>query len=99
MTEEDKVKKANPVLTAKYRKTQAVFSTLLPNKGSTSDYAWKALIGQMKEWGLAAMDIIIKSDQEPAIMSLCSEVQQLRGRDGLRTAIEHSPVFSKLLIL
>ena len=49
MTEEDKQEKVNPVLTMRYRKTKAVFSRMLPNQSSQSDYAWKAIIGQMKE--------------------------------------------------
>ena len=44
----------------------------------------------METWGLAAADVIMKSDQQPAIVAIVDSV--MRNRNSAKTTPEHSPI-------
>ena len=69
--------------------------TVVPAKGSTGRFAAEKVMEFMEECGDGGVDVIIKSDQEPAIQSLMKGVVEGRGdTNARRTIIEQSPVAS-----
>ena len=70
-------------------------ATVVPVKGSSGRFAVEKMVEFMEECGDAAMDVIVKSDQEPAILSLMKDLVELRGDSkDKRTVLEESPVKS-----
>ena len=64
-------------------------SRAVPTKGATGAFAARRVIELVNECGNKDASIILKSDQEPAIKYLVSDVQ--RGRTGAKTMVEESP--------
>ena len=82
------------MLVAKMKKTKAVMATVLPRK-SSGEWAARRLMAWLREVGHAHGDIIVKSDNEPALTSLVEDWARLRAVEGVgRMIIEHSPVHS-----
>ena len=70
-------------------------STVIPSK-TTGVFAARRVWAFLLEIGCKKGDIFLESDQEPAIMSLVSEISRLRAEKGGigRTIEEASPVGS-----
>ena len=66
---------------------------VVPNKGSTGSYAARMVVDMINEGGDRDRDIIIKTDQEPAIRFLVDDV--CANRTGARTIREEAPKASK----
>ena len=82
------------VLVGKERTTKATFSTVVPRK-STGEWIVKRIGAWMREIGVQFTDISVKSDNEPALVSLIDAIGRDRAaRGGGRMVVEHSPVFS-----
>ena len=82
------------MLVAKMRKVKAVMSTVVPRK-SSGEWAARRLMAWLREVGHACGDIIVKSDNEPALTSLVDAWAKLRGVEGVgKMIVEHSPVHS-----
>ena len=79
------------VVIEKYTKMKK--AVVVPNKGSTGSYAARMVVELINECGDKDRDIIMKTDQEPAIQSLVQDV--CVNRTGARTIKEVSPKGSK----
>ena len=63
-------------------------ATVVPTKGATGAFAARKVVEWIAECGCHEMEVIIKSDQEPAIRYLVDDV--LKHRTGAKTLIEDS---------
>jgi hypothetical protein len=75
-----------PVLVARDRKSKSVWSHAVPSKGIEHPYPSKALLQDIEATGYKR--VIVKSDQEPAIIALVNSVKNAFKGDLL---VEHSP--------
>lgn len=83
-----------PCLVAREALTKMTMSAAVPSK-STGTYIAKRVIAFLREIGCEYNDLIVKSDQEPAIVSVISEVARLRAMaGGGKFIVEASPVGS-----
>ena len=73
------------------RDVRMTLSTLAPSK-SSGEFVANRVLAFLKECGCEAGDIIIKADQEPAVVALLEKVARSRVEKGNvgRTMIEHS---------
>jgi hypothetical protein len=93
--EEDEPGKTIAVLCARERTTKMSMSSVAPSKSSTGSFIARRAVAFLREIGCEQGDIIVKSDQEPAMLSLLAEVGRLRAAVGNGRCIpEHSPVGS-----
>ena len=76
-------------LVGKERKTGCVMATAVPTKSSTGRFSIDKILDFVDEVGDSAAQIIIKSDQEPSIVSLAEDV--VKAREEGRTVVEESP--------
>ena len=65
-------------------------STIVQMKGASLEWTVRRTLAFVKEIGLEGSPIVVKSDQEPAIVSLVGEIA--RRREAI--FLEHSPVSS-----
>jgi len=82
-----------PMLVARSRQDRMTLATAVPRK-STGEFVVNRVMAFLKEVGLEAADVVVKSDQEPAIMSLVEEVGRKKAAHGGRWVMEASPVGS-----
>jgi hypothetical protein len=68
-------------------------AVVVPAKGSTGRYAARMVLDLIHECGDKDRDVIMKSDQEPAIKALVNDI--CMARTGAKTIVENSPVGSK----
>ena len=68
-------------------------AVVVPSKGSTGNYAARMVLELMNECGDKDREVIVKSDQEPAIRFLIDDV--CTNRTGAKTIKEVSPKYSK----
>ena len=79
-------------LVAKDSKSKHVFGIPVPKKGvDEEEYATRQLLKCVNYLGYNN-NIIMKSDQEPAIIKLLEHVRDHKGADLVQLGIEHSPV-------
>ena len=92
---EAEANKTVTMLVVRMRDVRMTMSTLAPSK-ATGDFVAKRIVTFMKECGCEGADVIVKADQEPAIVLLLERVAQERAANGAkgRTIIEHSPKYS-----
>ena len=89
---EEEANQTIPVLVAKERTTKMMMAAAVPSKMSGS-YIQKRVIGFLKEVGCLHGDLVVKSDQEPAIKAVIEDVGRAKAADGSgRYIVEHSPV-------
>ena len=82
------------VLVARERETRMTMATVVPSK-SASSFTSKRLVAFMKEVGVVHGDLLVKSDQEPAIKAILNEAGRVRATEGGgRCVMEQSPVGS-----
>ena len=83
------------VLVGKERGTGMTMATVVPEKGSKGKFVADKCMDFFVECGCRSGDIIIKTDQEPAIAFLVKDLVLERGDEpGCRTLVEQSPVGS-----
>lgn len=82
-----------PMLVARVRGDRMTLATAVPRK-SAGDFVSSRVLAFLKEVGIEAGDVIVKSDQEPAIMSLVDTIGRLKVAKGGRWIVEASPVGS-----
>ena len=81
-------------LVAKERKTRMLLATVTPRK-STGDWLAKRLLAWLREIGCEMSRIIIKTDNEPAIVTVVDNLARHRAAKGAQPMIvENSPVYS-----
>ena len=84
------------VLVGRERTSGMTMATVIPRKGSSGQFAVDKALEFIAECGCQSGDIIVKSDQEPAIEYLIKDIVHARGDEkGSRTIVEESPVASK----
>ena len=84
------------ILVGKERNTGMSMATTVPVKGSSGKFSAQKILEFIEECGDSATDIIVKSDQEPAITILMKDLMEERGDlKGRRTILEEAPVKSK----
>ena len=76
---DEKEGKTLAFLVATGRETKAVFSTVVPRK-TTGEWICRRLMAWLREIGLESKDIIVKSDNEPALTSLIASWSTMRAR-------------------
>ena len=83
-----------PVLVVREVKSKMTLSTAVPSK-STGTLVARRVVAFLREIGCSQCDVVAKSDQEPAITSIVSEVGRIRAASGGgRYIVESSPVGS-----
>ena len=91
---DEKEEKTLAFLVARERETSAVLSTVVPRK-TTGEWVCRRLMAWLQEIGLESVDIIVNSDNEPALTSLIASWSTMRAMpSGSRMIIENSPVGS-----
>ena len=75
------------------KETKMRKAVVVPSKGSTGRYAARMVLDLIAECGDKDRPIIVKSDQEPAILFLVDDV--CSSRTGARTIVERAPKLSK----
>ena len=66
------------VLVCRMRNVRMTMSSVAPSK-STGEFIARRLMAFLRECGCEAGDVVIKSDQEPAIELLLKEITEARG--------------------
>ena len=79
------------ILVLRERPHRMTMSTVVPMKGASVEWCVRRVLAFIKEIGLEGGDLVLKSDQEPAVVSLISEIASRRKA---KTFPEHSPVAS-----
>ena len=83
------------ILVGQERVTGMSMAVVVPVKGSSGRFSVGKILEFMEECGDAATDVIVKTDQEPAIVILMKDLVEERGdTKGRRTIVEESPVKS-----
>ena len=91
---DERERKTLAFLVARERETRAVLSTVVPRK-TTGEWICRRLMAWLREIGLESVDIIVKSDNEPALTSLITSWSTMRAMtSGSRMIVENSPVGS-----
>ena len=80
------------VLVGRERVTGMTMASVVPVKGTSGQFAAMKVLEFIRECGAAETEIILKSDQEPAIEALMADVVKSRGAK--ITMVEKSPVGS-----
>ena len=84
------------ILVGRERVTGMTMASTIPSKGSKGKFAADKVIEYFWDCGNGNGDVILKSDQEPAIKCLIKDLVLERGDEpGCRTMVEESPVGSK----
>ena len=65
--------------------------TEVPMKGASQEFPVRRLLAFLKELGAEASPVVLKSDQEPAIVDLLGAISKRRTA---QTFVEHSPISS-----
>ena len=79
-------------MVAKDRETRMIKSSVVPAKGTSHEFLARRIRAFISELGYDHVDILMKSDQEPAIVDLVREAARIRAP--ARTLTEESPVGS-----
>ena len=83
---------AKSILVAKEYESKSVMASVVPVKGSSQEFPARRIVAFIRELGLEGQDIVLRSDQEPAIQDLLREVG--KKRLPAKTFFENSPVGS-----
>ena len=87
---EDEQERTIPVLVLKEADTRMCMASVVPKKGTFGVSAAKRALNFLKEIGLDRADLVLKSDQEPAIVAFTDDIK--KARTECRTVVERSPV-------
>ena len=66
------------ILVAREKSTKMTLATVVPMKGASVEYPVRRTLTFLKEIGLEGADIVLKSDQEPALKDLLNTVTARR---------------------
>ena len=84
------------VLVGREQNSGMTMSTVVSMKNSSGRFTVDKVLDLMEECGSKSGDVIVKTDQEPAITYLIKDLVEVRGDNkGSRTIIEESPIRSK----
>ena len=85
-------KETKCILVAKDGESKSLMASMVPVKGMSHEFPARRLVAFIKELGMEHCDLVIKHDQEPALVDLMKEVA--RKRIPAKTLNEESPVGS-----
>ena len=77
------------VLVVKMRTTRMMMSTVIPTK-STNTFIIKRIMAFLRECGCELGKIIVKSDQEPAVLALLEELTKERAKKGAQETLHEN---------
>ena len=80
-----------PVLVARFSDSKSLAGHVVPHKGASHRWSVDQVCRDLRKFGLAGT-VILRSDQEPALVDLLKEVAKVREASGMKTIIEHSAV-------
>ena len=80
------------IVVAKDCEHKCVMASVVPVKGSSHEFPAKRIVAFIRELGLEGQDLVLRSDQEPALQDLLAEVG--KRRTPAKTFYEVSPVGS-----
>ena len=80
------------IVVAKDHSSKGVMASVVPVKGALNEFSAKRINAFVHETGLEGQDLVLRSDQEPALQDLLAEVG--RRRMPAKTFYEVSPVGS-----
>ena len=80
------------MVVAKDYEHKCVMASVVPVKGSSHEFSAKSIVAFMRELGLEGQELVLRSDQEPALQDLLGEVG--KRRTPAKTFHEVSPVGS-----
>ena len=66
------------ILVAREKGTKMTMATVVPMKGASIEFPAKRVLSFLKEIGLESADVVLKSDQEPAIKDLLNNIANRR---------------------
>jgi len=76
----------------KDKDSRAIAAHVVPAKGGDVEWAVAQACRDLVKWGIRG-DVVLRSDQEPALKDFVNEMARQRGGSGSgRTIVEHSPV-------
>ena len=91
---EDEAGQTTPIFAARERSTRMTLATAVPKK-TTGAYLQNRIKGFFNEIGVLHGDMIIKTDQEPAIKAIVEDLGKVKAADGSgKYIVENSPVGS-----
>ena len=91
---EEETQKTLTVLVRRMRGTRMIMSTLMPST-TTGEFAANRIMAYLRECGCEIAKIAVKSDQEPAVLSMLADVNNVRAEKGAAETIpEHSPTYA-----
>jgi len=91
MGKENQPRQTLTILVVKERRTKMLMATVVPSK-STGRFVAERVNAFIKELGIEHLDVVAKSDQEPAIKKVVEAVGRHRGEGAGRWITEFSPV-------
>lgn len=91
MGDEADVEKKVTILVARGRKTKMTLAIVVPSK-SSGKFMVERMVAFMREIGIVGLDVIVKTDQEPAMQKLRREIGVRKAEFGGRWIEEESPV-------
>ena len=95
---EDSATEHLTVLVVRMRGTRMTMSTVVPSK-SVDDFVTKRTVAFMRECGCEMTKLIIKTNQEPAILAIAEDVVRWRASVGAdETIVENSVAYSHTVI-
>ena len=77
-------------IVANHWDSKSVLASVVPVKGASNDFAARRICAFLRELGLEHADLVLRSDQEPAIVDLLNDVS--RKRAPAKSFLEQSPV-------
>ena len=80
------------IVVAKDYEHKCVMASVVPVKGSSHEFPAKRIVAFIRELGVEGQDLVLRSDQEPALQDLLAEVG--KRRTPAKTFYEVSPVGS-----
>ena len=93
MGDEGEARQTITMLVGREKKTKMTMSTAVPSK-STGKFIVDRVWAFLQELGIEGQDVIIKTDQEPAVKHLVDEIGRRKAMVGGRWIKENSPVDS-----
>jgi len=89
---EDDAPKTVPMLVAKERQSKMIMAAMVPAK-TTGEYIQRRVVSFLWKVGCLHGNLVVKSDQEPAIKAVVEDVGRAKAADGSgRHIVENSPV-------
>ena len=81
MNEKSKEEEKDPIIVVTDRKTKAIVGHMVNCKGSRDEWAVKRVLLDIEDFGYAGTKIVLKNDQEPAMVDMQKKVMAARSAE------------------